>query len=108
MTLQYLKIGGMVLAIAIVTYSFIPGVEHIKAISTMPSHSTAATQSTAKKQRKTAQSGSANTKRVQKPSIQKSKTDSAQNKQEIAPAMTLRKKQTANRSGPPSKMYGGL
>ena len=100
MKLHYIKIGASVLAVALVTYVFFPvNARHMTPTSTQAGAASA---------RKTTHAASARTKPTHKQSNHHSTALAKDSGQQIEPDKTLRKQQSPNRSGPPSKMYGGL
>jgi hypothetical protein len=97
MNVQYLKLGTSVLAIALATYVFFPvNARHTTATSAQPA---AASGAVAKNSRATS---------AQHKPVRKTAAQAKASELKIEPAKTLRKQQSANRSGPPSKMYGGM
>lgn len=105
MNLQMIKIGGVVMVMALVTYVFFP------ANAELAKQGKASTQINAAPATNTPQSARAESgkpKNVQKKSSTKQMTVARRSEPPIEPEKTLRKNQKPNRSGPPSKMYGGM
>jgi hypothetical protein len=104
MNLHYIKIGLAVIVVAVVTYVFFPAnAEHMASMK--PATGTGAA---GDKNVKAASTASAKQKKIQKKSSHKSSEQAKASEPKIEPDKTLRKENTASRSGPPSKMYGGM
>jgi hypothetical protein len=114
MNLHYIKTGLAVMAVAIVTYIFFPvTASHNQSLSQTAQTTAAAGQKSvsqsATNNDKSRRTETAKQKHIKKKSSRKSESLAKGTSQQIAPETTLRKTETARgRSGPPSKMYGGL
>ena len=109
MPFQYIRIGLTVVAVAVVTYIFFPGVKHGNVAGTAGHrHDIARSAAATPKSTMTAQATHANSKSALKTARQPTKSSSAQTIGRIEPDTRLREKQASAHSGPPSKMYGGM
>lgn len=114
MNLHYIKIGMAAIVVAMVTYIFFPVSAKPNKSLSRPAQTSAATaqksaSESANNNVKSARTETAKQKHSKKKSSHKSESLAKASGQQIAPETTLRKTETARRrSGPPSKMYGGL
>lgn len=104
---HYLRIGLAVIVTALVTYVFFPvNAEHTTSLQSSVRTSTAAVSGA--KSVKSANTDSAKHKQTRKTSNHNSTELAKSGEPKIEPDKTLRKEQSPTRSGPPSKMYGGM
>jgi len=113
MNQQYIKIVGITVSVLLVLYIFFPLNAKQVSNSVSPGQASAvsAKQGDSVKQAdKPAQAASGQTqaKTTKQNSSKKSSTQSKSTMQKIEPEQKLRKAESKTRSGPPSKMYGGL
>ena len=109
MNLKYLKLSVVAIALALVTYIFFPvSAKHTK--QTMASSAQKSESVHADFHVKAAQTKTDKRQHPRKKSKSKSHAlaKAKAKGQKIEPEKTLRQEQTSSRSGPPSKMYGGL
>ena len=107
MNLHYIKTGAAVIVMAILTYVFFP-VSAERTATKKPTSRTAQASTQQTNKVNATRTASGKQKQIKKKSIHKSAALAKQSEQKIEPDKTLRKEQTSSRSGPPSKMYGGI
>jgi cytoskeletal protein RodZ len=113
MNQQYIKIAGLTLAIFLAVYIFFPvsAKQSGKPEQATPAPVASVTPNNsepAANKSEQANAEQAKAKSSKKTSSAKSSTSTKSTAQKIEPEKTLRKAETRGRSGPPSKMYGGL
>ena len=107
MNLKYLKLSVVAIALVLVTYIFFPASAKHSKRSMAASAQKSASKHT-DNHVKAAQTKTDKRQHPRKKSKSKSHALAKANGQKIEPEKTLRQEQTSSRSGPPSKMYGGL
>ena len=113
MNQQYIKLAGLALGILLVLYVFFPTSARVGTDPSQPSQTTTASSHEDKSAKATDKSSQTSAAEVQaksskKASSKKSSAKTNSTAQKIEPEQTLRKAEVKTRSGPPSKMYGGL
>lgn len=113
MNQQYIKIAGAALAMLLVVYIFFPvsakqGGQPEQATPAPVASATSNKSEPAANKSAQAKAEQAKAKSSKKTSPAKSSSTTKSTAQKIEPDKTLRKAETKGRSGPPSKMYGGL